>query len=158
MDYDKIAKGYDELYKEEQLAKLSIIKSNINVSKNKKLLDVGCGTGISSQFGCFTVGIDPSIELLSQNKNRNKLLGFAEQLPFKDSSFDYVISITALHNFKNIKKAIGEISRVGKEFFVFSVLKKSRKFSYIQIIIGKSFKINSIHEESKDVIFFCQKP
>lgn len=63
-DYDLIAGGYNELYGEEQLNKLSIIKKNIKISKKTKILDVGCGTGISSNFGCFIIGIDPSFRLL----------------------------------------------------------------------------------------------
>ena len=154
--YDKIAQGYNGLYKEEQRKKLSIIKKNIKINKYTKILDVGCGTGISSDFNCYVVGVDPSIELLRQNAN-NKILGFAENLPFKDGSFDYVISITSMHNFKNVKKSINEIKRVGKDYFVFSVLKKSKKFGFIQKLIQKSFKVRQVVEEDKDAVFFCQK-
>ena len=154
--YDFIAKGYDELHIEEQSNKLFIIKNNIKINKKIKILDVGCGTGISSDFDCFVVGIDPSIELLKQNKNDKKLLSVAEMLPFKDYSFDYLVSITSIHNFKNIKKSINEIKRVGKENFVFSVLKNSRKFDFIKKLIQKNFKIEKVIEEDKDVIFFCQ--
>ena len=89
--YDAIAEGYDGLHKEEQLNKLAIIKGNIKISKDSKLLDVGCGTGISSNFDCFVVGIDPSIVLLSRNNGNVKLACTAEALPFKNISFDYVI-------------------------------------------------------------------
>ena len=129
--YDFIAKGYDELHREEQSNKLLIIKNNIKINKKIRILDVGCGTGISSGFGCFVVGIDPSIGLLKQNNNK-KILGVAENLPFKNYSFDYVVSITSIHNFKNIKKSINEIKRVGKENFVFSVLKNSKRFDFIK--------------------------
>jgi len=153
--YDSIAKGYNELHKEEQINKLDIIKKNIRISKRTRLLDVGCGTGLSSEFDCFVVSIDPSIKLLKQNKNDKKLLSVTEMLPFKNSSFDYVISVTAIHNFKNIKKAIGEMKRVGKGDFIFSVLRKSGKFGYIKKMIEKNFKIGKALEEDKDVVFFC---
>src|SRR3989338_10662666 len=106
--YTLISRGYNELHMEEQLNKISIIKDNIKIGRSSKILDVGCGTGISSGFGCFVVGIDPSIGLLKQNNNK-KILGVAENLPFKNYSFDYVVSITSIHNFKNIKKSINEI-------------------------------------------------
>src|SRR3989338_8427302 len=154
--YDAISKGYDELHGEEQLNKLSIIKNNIELGKGAKILDVGCGTGISSGFDCFVAGIDPSIGLLRQNKNNKKILGIAESLPFKANSFDYVISVTAIHNFKNIKKALEEIKRVGKKDFVFSVLMKSGKFDYIKKMIEENFKIGKAVEEEKDMIFFCR--
>ena len=153
--YNRISRGYDELYKEEQLKKLSIIKKNIKINKNYLLLDVGCGTGVSSQFNCKVVGIDNSIELLRLNKNKNKILGNAESLPFKDNIFDAVVSITALHNFENIEKALKEMKRAGKKKFVFSVLKKSRKIKQIKKLIEKYFKINKVVEEEKDVLFFA---
>ena len=154
--YDVIAKGYNELHSGEQLNKLSIIRNNIKINKNTKILDVGCGTGISSGFDCFVAGIDPSIGLLRQNKNNKKILGAAESLPFKDNSFDYVISITAIHNFKNIRKSMEEMKRVGKKDFVFSVLRKSGKFDYIKKMIEENFKIGKVVEEEKDMIFFCR--
>ncbi len=155
--YDVISNSYDELYREEQLNKLSAVKNSIKISKKVKILDVGCGTGISSDFNCFVVGIDPSIRLLNQNKNDKKLLSVAEVLPFKDASFDYVVSITSIHNFNNIKKSINEIKRVGRENFVFSVLKNSKRFGYIKRLIGANYKIGDVIEEEKDIIFFCQK-
>ena len=156
--YDNISEGYDGLYKDEQIKKLNIIKSKIKIRKNSKLLDVGCGSGLSSDFGCFVVGIDPSIGLLKNNKNKMKIMGIAEMLPFKDSSFEWVISVTAMHNFDDAEKSINEAKRAGKDNFVFSVLKKSKKFDKISMIINKNFKVYNAVEEDKDVIFFCRKP
>ncbi|HLC61044.1 MAG TPA: class I SAM-dependent methyltransferase [Candidatus Nanoarchaeia archaeon] len=156
--YDNISEGYDELYRDEQIEKINIIKSKIKIRKNSKLLDVGCGTGLSSAFGCFVVGIDPSIKLLQNNKNKMKIMGIAEYLPFKDSSFDYIISVTAMHNFDDSEKFIHEAKRSGKNNFVFSVLKKSKKFYKIKLIINQNFNVYEVVEEDKDTIFFCRKP
>ena len=119
--YDNISAGYGELYGEEQLNKLTSIKSRLKIGKNSKLLDVGCGSGISSDFECFAVGLDPSMELLKKNKSRMKIMGAAETLPFKNGSFNYVISVTSMHNFYNLDNSLKEISRVGEKHFVFSV-------------------------------------
>lgn len=153
--YDAISKGYNELYKEEQLKKLAIIKNNVKISKNTKILDIGCGTGLSSGFACFVAGVDSSIGLLKQNKGIRKILGNAEALPFKDNSFDYVISVTAIHNFEDIKKAVKEIKRVCNGKFVFTVLRKSGKFDFIKKLIEKNFKVEKELEEEKDAILFC---
>lgn len=153
--YTSISKGYNELHMEEQLDKISIIKDNIKIDKSSKVLDVGCGTGISSDFDCFVVGVDPSIGMLRQNK-KLKVISVAECLPFKNHLFDYVISVTSLHNFSNITESINEMKRVGKQYFVFSVLKKSGKFSYIKGLIEEKFRIESIVEYGKDMIFFCK--
>ena len=153
--YDKIAKSYNYLYKEEQLKKLNIIKYNIQIGGSIRILDIGCGTGISSDFECFVVGIDPSIELLKQN-NKKKVLGISESLPFKDRSFEYIVSITSIHNFKNVAKSLHEAKRVGMENFIFSVLRKSKKYDFIKSIIEKNFKIEKAIEDEKDMIFFCK--
>ena len=153
--YDIISKSYNELHKEEQLNKISIIKANIKTGKGTKILDVGCGTGVSSDFGCFVVGIDPSLELLRQNKGL-KIVSAAENLPFKSHFFDYVISVTSIHNFRNIRKSIKEMKRVGRQYFVFSVLKKSKKFESIKRLIESSFQIDKIENEAKDIIFFAK--
>ncbi|HLG23593.1 MAG TPA: class I SAM-dependent methyltransferase [Candidatus Nanoarchaeia archaeon] len=157
IDYDEIAGSYNELHKEEQLKKLKIIKENMKVSKNSKLLDVGCGTGISSDFGCFVVGIDSSEKLINLNPLKRKIIGTAEFLPFKDSSFGFVISVTAIHNFNDIKKSLHEMKRVGTNDFVFSVLKKSGKFVIIRNLIKSQFQIIKELDEEKDFIFFCKR-
>ncbi len=155
--YDSIAKGYGELYKEEQANKVSIIKKNISINKDTKILDVGCGTGVSSDFECFVVGIDPSLELLMLNKNPMRVLGVAESLPFKNESFDYVISVTSIHNFDGIEKSISEIKRVGRHKFVFTILKKSAKLESIKEAIEKNFKVDKELDEEKDIILLCRK-
>ena len=135
--YDAIAKGYEELYKEEQLKKIAIIKKYLKVKKDDKLLDVGCGTGLTTQpWPCKRYGLDPSKELLKRARDKDKIkyvLGRAESIPFPDNFFDIVISITALQNFSNIKKSLSEIKRVGKKKFVLSFLKKSKKEKKLKI-------------------------
>tara|TARA_Y100000034_G_scaffold61729_2_gene74944 strand:- start:4305 stop:4796 length:492 start_codon:yes stop_codon:yes gene_type:complete len=156
--YDTTSKGYDELHKYEQLNKLRIIKKHLDVDINDKLLDVGCGSGISSDFDCVVIGIDPSVELLKIAKvkfpDKVFVKGVGEKLPFKDKSFDIVISITAVHNFNNIKKGLQEIKRVGKDRFVLSILKKSNSFDRISKLINQNFNVDKIVEEDKDVIYF----
>lgn len=156
LDYDSIAESYNELHGEEQENKLAVIKKNIQISRKTKILDVGCGTGISSDFGCFVVGIDPSFGLLKYNRHL-KILGAAEALPFKNNSFDHVISVTSMHNFSDIVHSINEMKRVGKKSFVFSILKKTKKFDAIGKALENNFKISKEIEEEKDIIFLCTK-
>ena len=151
--YDKIAQGYDGLHKEEQLKKLKIIKNYFKPKQDDSLLDVGCGTGISSDFKCKVIGIDPSIELLKLNKNKNIIQAQAENLPFKDNTFDVVVSLTAIQNFKNLENGIKEIKRVGKKRFVLTILKKSKKISEIKRFIEKNFNVKKMIEEEKDLVF-----
>jgi len=153
--YDEIAKGYVELHGEEQLKKISLIKEHLKVEKTDELLDIGCGPGFID-FDCDITGIDPSEKLLEKAKFKT-VLGFAEDLPFDDDSFDIVISITALQNFRDVNKALDEAARVGKRDFVFTFLKKSVKAAKIEELIEKKFKVTKRIEQDKDIILFAAK-
>ncbi len=138
--YDSISRGYDELYAEEQIKKLKIIKDKINIGKYDTLLDVGCGSGVSTEFFDWVenkTGVDPSKELIKiakkKNPQTNYLVGRAEELLFKNGEFDFVLSLTAIQNFEDIEKGLKEIRRVGKASarFALSFLKKSQKKSLL---------------------------
>lgn len=149
MDYKIIYKGYDGLYKEEQLEKLNMLKKYIRFNKDDRMLDLGCGTGISSNFfDCKSIGIDSCLEMLKEGS----ICAKAEELPFKDNVFDIVISVTAIHNFDNVEKAMEEIKRVCKGKVIITLLKRSNRFNYIKGILNKSFKFREI-DGNRDMIF-----
>ncbi|MFH1209961.1 MAG: class I SAM-dependent methyltransferase [archaeon] len=150
--YKNIAKSYNKLHKEEQLKKLKIIKENIKIIP--PLLDIGCGTGISTNFFKIkSIGIDPCIEMIRQSKSNNLIKGYAENLPFKDKSFNTVISVTSFHNFKDMEKALKEALRVSSnKNIAISFLKKSKKLKKFKIILKKYSNFKEI-EEDKDLIF-----
>ena len=156
--YDSIAEGYDELHREEQLKKLKIIKENLIINENDKLLDVGAGSGISSDFNCEVYALDPSERLLNQIKNKKirKIKARAEEIPFEDGFFDAVISVTSIHNFDDIEKGLLEMKRVGKNRFAFSVLKKSAHFNEIKSAISTLYIVQKEIDEGTDIVFICR--
>lgn len=160
--YNSISRGYEELHREEQLKKLELIKKFLKVSPQDKLLDVGCGTGLTtSRWKCKCFGIDPSKKLLTKAKTKYKKIIFkqasAENIPFEDNFFDIVISVTAIQNFTSIEKGFKEMKRVGKNRFVLTFLKKSQKNEKIVSLIKKIFSIGRVIEEEKDMIYFVSK-
>jgi ubiquinone/menaquinone biosynthesis C-methylase UbiE len=91
-----------------------------------KVLDIGCGKGfllyeISLLLpGIEINGLDVSDYAISNSKEeiRHRLqIGNANQLPFVDNHFDFVYSITTLHNLHNfdLDNALREMERVGKK-------------------------------------------
>ncbi len=155
--YDSIAKGYDELHEEEQLKKLKVIAGHLKIRESESLLDVGCGSGISTRyFRCKRTGIDPSEKLLDiaikNDPSGRYIKGSAESLPFKDKEFDVVISVTAIQNFDDIKKGICEIKRVGNNKYALSFLKAANNRVMIKALLEKEFPDAIWIREDKDLV------
>jgi ubiquinone/menaquinone biosynthesis C-methylase UbiE len=156
--YAQISQGYEELHREEQLGKLKAVMDRMKYEKTDKVLDVGCGTGLSSLlFKCQKFGVDPTFELLQQAKKRMPVAqGVGESLPFKDNAFDIVICLTALHNFQDPQRGLLEMKRVGTGRFAISILKRAKQFDALMKMVNATFKVKEMLEDPKDIILFCQ--
>ena len=153
--YSVISKSYNGLYGEEQLKKAELISNNFIFNDSCLLLDVGCGTGISSTvFSCRKIGLDKELSLLKQ-ADFPVVCGVSEALPFKNKSFDAAVSLTAIHNFSDYCRALSEIKNVSKKNVIISILKKSKLKNDIIGAIKSFFNIYKIVDEEKDIILFA---
>ena len=95
------------------------------LNKESRMLDVGCGKGFMlydfAQIipGMCVCGIDVSEYAIAHAIEGMKpyvKVADARLLPFKDQSFDLVISINTIHNLEieELKQALREIQRVSK--------------------------------------------
>ena len=82
---------------------------------------------------------------------------YAEEIPYPDACFDYVISLTCAQNFDDVERAISEIHRVAKKIVALSFLKKSNKKREILEAIKKHFTILQELEEDKDCMLLLEK-
>lgn len=168
--YDGIAKGYDGLYLDEQREKFRLIKDNMMLAKDSKVLDVGCGTFFSYYYFKWDMyGIEPSPGMVNvfldkspDEKERIKV-GFAEELSFfyEKESFDAVICVSALHHFKDFELAFEEIKKVCKHsgLFGFTLLRNIAGFDYIERKLCESFEVIKRVDSTgcKDVVFICRR-
>jgi ubiquinone/menaquinone biosynthesis C-methylase UbiE len=99
------------------------------IVRSNTVLDIACGKGtsalfIANKYGCQCVGVDMSDKMISSCRNKaNKeklndrvsfLLGDVERLPFRDSSFDTVMSECSLSLIPDKEAAAQDILRILK--------------------------------------------
>jgi len=93
-------------------------------NKNKKVLELGCGTGIftkeiaKTKNKIFAIDISSTLLRLAQKRvkagNVKFILGNAYQTKFNDNYFDYIVGNSILH-YLDIDLAIKEIYRLLKD-------------------------------------------
>ena len=92
-----------------------------NFKTNDKLLDIGCGMGVTvdrlrNVFKMDAFGIDPSQKLLGLGRekypNNEIKLGMGEEIPYKDLEFNGVFAECTMSLMQNIEKTIMESNRV----------------------------------------------
>lgn len=108
LDLIRIRKSFSKAslnYEKNALLQRRIGQEFLESIKNRKIrperiLDIGMGTGwfssrASGHFGVDIIGIDSAYGMVLTSKGKRELLGFvaeAQRLPFKDRSFDCIIS------------------------------------------------------------------
>jgi ubiquinone/menaquinone biosynthesis C-methylase UbiE len=107
------------------------------------VLDLGCGESnkypiLKDRFD-FVVGVDVSNAALKESKKvdaKNLIVVDATRLPFKDRSFDLVLSDQVLEHVKIPEKMLEEVKRVGKNFIITVPNEKLLSQRLINRIIG----------------------
>ncbi len=101
----------------------NVILRNLPMDENLALLDVAIGDGVYLPWlpvSWSVTGIDISTAQLAACRNRNRptgrplrlALGEAETLPFRDRTFDAVLSIGGYNHFNDPEQALREMVRV----------------------------------------------
>ena len=99
-------------------------RKKIKLKTAIKILDIGCGTGklavcLSEETGCEVIGIDPARANVEKARLKSSSVTFmvqsAEEMTFEDKTFDFAVSLKALHEIPNPQEALRESKRVLKE-------------------------------------------
>ena len=164
--FNKVYDKYDLMNDFMSLGVHRIWKKNLiqsmNPSKDKKIIDVACGTGDLAKIYLESLSVnenilcvDPNKSMIEKGKQRLRkyinikwMIANAENLPIKDNSFDYYTISFGLRNTKNLNKALSEAYRVlkpGGRYFCleFSKIENSnldfiyKNYSKLIPLIGK---------------------
>jgi len=102
-----------------------LISGFLRPALGEEILDAGCGTGVFTAgiltSGSQVVGLDLSLPMLRLAERKFREYSFhaivadMTSLPFKDCSFDKVVSITALEFIPDAKRTVDELFRVAKK-------------------------------------------
>jgi ubiquinone/menaquinone biosynthesis C-methylase UbiE len=125
-EFDLLANNYDSWYDSDKgrmydrLEKKAISRYLPLSTKDKKLLEVGCGTGHWSQFfsehGFEVTGVDVSERMIDIAKSKNISnasfqVADGHSLPFADDTFNVTAAITTLEFVHNAKTVVREMVR-----------------------------------------------
>ena len=106
--------GSGEMYRRDALKEAGL-------SSESRVLDVATGTGLilrsAAAAGAFSVGLDPSMEMLRECRSRCPapvIRAIGENLPFADASFDIISMGYALRHVSDLRALFREYARVLK--------------------------------------------
>ena len=100
-----------------------LLLKRLKMFKGAKVLDIGCASGkllsiLSDKYGITGTGIDitpTSLSKLYGTTDVKLIVANAEQMPFDDEVFNFVVSFGAFEHLTEIRDAIAEVERVLKE-------------------------------------------
>jgi len=120
--FSKIYDYINPIFYSDEMRRTVVDMANIN--GDSLVLEVGCGTGFTTEEIVRRTGEDKvvAVDLTPEQMmkaraklgNVNYFLGDAENLPFKDNSFDAAISAGSIEYWPHPQKGIEEMARVTK--------------------------------------------
>lgn len=122
VDYNKISTQYDDV-RSADLKLISLFSEKVEINKNTKILDFGCGTGnyadkLQKVTGAKIYGVDPSEGMREKAKAKNSNVVFYkgnhEKIPFVDNFFHFVYMTDVIHHIPEKRIMFNELKRVLK--------------------------------------------
>ena len=121
--YSKEAKRYDEKWSFYVDATTRETMRRLELEGTERILDVGCGTGellarlAAKHPAAQLAGLDPVAEMLEVARQKLRpgvdlRVGWANELPWPDESFDLVVSCNMFHYITHPVEAVAEMDRV----------------------------------------------
>jgi ubiquinone/menaquinone biosynthesis C-methylase UbiE len=115
--FERYANKYEDWFERNKFAYESELRAIRKLMpKNGEGVEIGVGSGRFAAPLGIKVGVEPSCKMreIAQKKGIKVIDGVAEELPFSDLQFDFVLMVTTLCFLDDIEAALKEIHRVLK--------------------------------------------
>jgi ubiquinone/menaquinone biosynthesis C-methylase UbiE len=150
VDYSTISKTYDKYRGHSPLLIKNICEFG-QIGNAMRILDLGCGTGdaacqLKDQDNLDVIGLDKSRPMLEIAASKAVDVVCADVdislVPFRDSSFDRIISIYVIHHISNLERLFEECFRV-------------LRYGYVVLLTSSHAQIRNQHPVIKDFFPTC---
>jgi len=145
---------------------IDLIKEYTGADKDKKIADIGCGTGaLLHELSVLgkVYGIDSSAKAISYCRQRglqNLTTGNIDNLPFADDEFDVALCLDVLEHLPDDRRAISEIRRVVRPGGLVIIFVPAFSFLFgVSDIVSKHFRrygsrelVKKIKEENLEIL------
>lgn len=128
---------------------LNNIKNAVNMMRIETVLDCGCGEGYLSNFiyclkkPIHVSAIDIDNYIIKKARQGCHYIDFINatlyNIPYKNNAFDLVVVTETMEHLAHCDRALNEIIRVGRRYFIFSVPHEPY-WHFINILGGKYIK------------------
>jgi SAM-dependent methyltransferase len=111
-DYDKKEHNYSAIRQTDPRIAQYITDA---LADARTILNVGAGSGSYEPQDRYVISVEPSSKMRSQRAaagRRPAVIGFADKLPFDDTSFDASMAIATVHHWPDLAKGLREMRRV----------------------------------------------
>ncbi|MGB9679094.1 MAG: class I SAM-dependent methyltransferase [Thermoanaerobacteraceae bacterium] len=146
---------------------INILKENIDLTKYKNILDVGCGTGalcyVLKKENFEVSGVEVSAGMIKQAMKKLKddnitayKINPGDKFPFEDDFFDIVTASYVAHGIKKADREIlyKEMSRVAKHFVILHDYNQNKEFftSLVEWLEGGDYFnfVKQVNQELKN--------
>jgi SAM-dependent methyltransferase len=117
--YDSIGKGYTRVRREDPRIAARI---HAALGDARTVVNVGAGTGAYEPADREVVAVEPSETMIAQRPEGSApvVRAYAEELPFKDDSFDAAMAVLTDHHWADHARGLAELVRVARRVVLFS--------------------------------------
>jgi Methyltransferase domain len=117
--YDSIGKGYTAVRREDPRIAARIRAA---LGDARTVVNVGAGTGAYEPADLEVVAVEPSETMIAQRPEgaARVIRAYAEELPFKDGSFDAAMAVLTDHHWADHARGLAELTRVARRVVLFT--------------------------------------